>query len=291
MSLISRVASALDARFPLVLADSSWDNVGTLIENPKPNASGRILVTIDLTPAVMEECLANNVEVIVAYHPPIFAPMKKLVPDNAKQNIVLNCVLSGASIYSPHTSFDAGKGGLNDWVLEAAGFEFASREPIIASSTLPDGSRPKPGAPPIETGFGRVGQLAAPVALSDIIPNLKARFRVPTLRVAMPGGSAVSAKGIAAGSNFTVRTIAVCAGSGASVFKKLKAPVDLVVSGELSHHDVLALNDQGTAVVLAEHTNSERGFLEDVVAPLLREQFPTSTVILSTNDADPLFVW
>lgn len=297
-TLITTVAKILNKRFPLRLADTSWDNVGTLVENPKPNGTGKIMITIDLTPAVMDQCLAENVEVIVAYHPPIFMPMKKLTTSNPKQNIILNCIANGMSIYSPHTSFDASEGGINDWLIGIVGITAETSQPIQPSSAADAAAVSGVGKAPevIKTGYGRVGKFdgGGSKKLSELVPLLKEGLGIPSLRVALPGGSQASAGGIKAGEALDITTVAVCAGSGGSVFKGLgkNGPVDLVITGELSHHEVLALNDQGTAVILAEHTNTERGFLSQVLEPFLKEALQgQQQLLVSSVDADPLFVW
>lgn len=62
-----------------------------------------------------------------------------------------------------------------------------------------------------------------------------------------------------------VRTIAVCAGSGGSIFAKLAQPADLLVTGEMSHHEVRVAVERGQTVVCLDHSNAERGFLADVM--------------------------
>ena len=47
-----------------------------------------------------------------------------------------------------------------------------------------------------------------------------------------------------------VRTIGLCAGSGASLLKGLN--VDLYLTGELSHHEVLAAVSEGTKRIKGE---------------------------------------
>ena len=58
-----------------------------------------------------------------------------------------------------------------------------------------------------------------------------------------------------------VSTVAVCAGSGASVLSHA-GKVDLWVTGEMGHHEALDAQENNTSVILAEHSNTERGFLE-----------------------------
>ena len=46
--------------------------------------------------------------------------------------------------------------------------------------------------------------------------------------------------------------------------------VDLLVTGELSHHEALAVVERGKCVVALLHSNSERGYLQ-VMRPRLLE--------------------
>ena len=98
---------------PLSLAES-WDNVGLLVGEPAGDMGGPALLTIDLTDEVMDEAEAMGCSVIVAYHPPIFVPIKRIVCTNTKQPLVHRAIKAGISIYSPHTALDAAENGLND---------------------------------------------------------------------------------------------------------------------------------------------------------------------------------
>ncbi len=61
-----------------------------------------------------------------------------------------------------------------------------------------------------------------------------------------------------------VRSVSCCAGSGASVLSMGGSPPDhLWLTGEMSHHELLDASHAGVSVFLAEHSNSERGFLKD----------------------------
>ncbi|MGA1632892.1 MAG: Nif3-like dinuclear metal center hexameric protein, partial [Phycisphaerales bacterium] len=70
------VEAALDRLSPFRLAEA-WDNVGVLLATSRKSL-GRILLTIDLTERVLDEAIAKRADGIVAYHPPIFAPLKRL---------------------------------------------------------------------------------------------------------------------------------------------------------------------------------------------------------------------
>jgi dinuclear metal center YbgI/SA1388 family protein len=71
-------------------------------------------------------------------------------------------------------------------------------------------------------------------------------------------------------SDISIRSVGICAGSGGSLLGNLD--VDLLFTGEMSHHEALAAIEKGQVVISLFHSNSERGFLAEV----LREQLETS---------------
>ena len=68
------------------------------------------------------------------------------------------------------------------------------------------------------------------------------------------------------------------------------------VTGEMSHHDVIAATSQGIAVILCEHSNTERGFLRFMAESILPGEIFTDAAshdmkfIVSETDSDPLSV-
>jgi putative NIF3 family GTP cyclohydrolase 1 type 2 len=85
-----------------------------------------------------------------------------------------------------------------------------------------------------------------------------------------------------------ISTFGVCPGAGGSVFEKLAA-VDLLLTGEMRHHDVLARRARGTHVVLTDHTNTERAYLPHFAQDLAKA-CPGLSVYVSRADTDPLRV-
>ena len=65
--------------------------------------------------------------------------------------------------------------------------------------------------------------------------------------------------------------------------------IDILLTGELGHHEVLAHVEHGGAVVLTDHTNCERGYLPQYAARIERA-CPDLTVVVSSVDRDPLSV-
>ncbi|XP_062592981.1 NIF3-like protein 1 [Saccostrea cucullata] len=119
----------------------SWDNVGLLVEPTPPHEVKKVMLTNDLTEMVFQEAKAWKANLIISYHPPIFVPMKKLEQRNWKDRIITGCIENRIAIYSPHTSYDALAGGVNDWLMEA--FDTKSTSPVTPSvaSTGPQNKR------------------------------------------------------------------------------------------------------------------------------------------------------
>lgn len=117
---LKQITQAMERIAPLRWAES-WDNVGLLIEPPEGVEINQLMLTIDLTEAVLEEALAAGTQMIIAYHPPIFAPLKRLTHSDVKQRIVLRAIAAGLGVYVPHTALDAAPGGVNDFLAEAVG--------------------------------------------------------------------------------------------------------------------------------------------------------------------------
>jgi dinuclear metal center YbgI/SA1388 family protein len=112
---LSTIIAAMEQIAPPFLAEA-WDNVGLLAGDPNQDVS-RILLTIDYSPMVAEEARADRCDLVIAYHPPIFQPLKRVVAGSA----VFEAVRGGVAIYSPHTALDVAEGGTNDMLADVLG--------------------------------------------------------------------------------------------------------------------------------------------------------------------------
>lgn len=258
MARIEEIVAAVEAMAPPALAES-WDNVGLLLEGTREVR--RALLCVDLTAAVVDEALRGDADVVLAYHPPIFAGVKRLTGRTPQGRALLALIRAGVHVHSAHTALDAAAGGMNDWLLEAF------RPCLDAAPLAPDRIDPS-------VGGGRRARLASPRPLGELVAAIKLHLGLSTVRVATPDP------------DLRVATVAVCPGAGGSLFEKSPGH-GLYLTGELRHHDVLALVAAGSAVVLTDHTNTERGYLPRLAARLA-ERLPEVVFRVSTADADPL---
>jgi len=126
-------------------------------------------------------------------------------------------------------------------------------------------------------GLGRIGKLAQPTRIKQIINRIKKH-------------TGAQAMGIIGNERRLVKTAAVCAGScGKIINSVIAAKADLYVTGELKHHHALAAQQAGLTCICLSHTVSERFILEKF-AKQLQTHLKRVTIRISKKDADP-FKW
>lgn len=367
---IDQIIAVLEQIAPPSYA-AEWDNVGLLLGSRQAETRS-IMLTIDLTRAVLEEAIAAESRLIISYHPPIFHPLKSITDAAPSQRYILQAAAAGLAIYSPHTALDAAPGGINDWLADALGA--GDRRALNAQALLPEseqckivtfcpvdavdgvrnglasvgagvigkyqlcsfeipgrgtffageGANPVVGArgslqyveevrlemvcpraalglaiatlrqfhpyeepafeiyalqprPQRHIGQGRRVTLDQPASLKTIVDRLKQHLSLKRLEVAV---------GHDAPGKYT--RLGVCAGAGGSMLQEaIDQGCELFFTGELRHHDVLSAQAQGCTVILAGHTNTERGYLKPL-RKKLAEALPDLTIAVSRRDANPL---
>jgi dinuclear metal center YbgI/SA1388 family protein len=122
---ISDLTDALESIAPTRHAES-WDNVGLLLGDPDQTVS-KVMLAIDYTAEVAAEAQRNGCEAVIAYHPPIFQPLKRI----AAGSVIHDAMRRGVAIYSPHTALDVAQGGTNDMLADVLGL--TERSPLKLS--------------------------------------------------------------------------------------------------------------------------------------------------------------
>ena len=250
------LVDAMECLAPTRFAEA-WDNVGLLVGDERDSLSA-VLLAIDLGNEQLMEAKRMGCEAIVAYHPPIFKDVRRLLPGMPAYEAVRN----GVAVYSPHTALDVARGGTNDSLAED----------VLGLSNLDD-LRVADGRP----GMGRIGILDPPTEREKLIDRVKARLDMEKLLVAGPRDG-------------LVRVAAVCSGAcGDAVECALERRAELYLTGEMRHHDALRASRAGMTVICTLHSNSERHVLWRVQSHL-RRVLPSLEVCISSTDRDPFAV-
>jgi putative NIF3 family GTP cyclohydrolase 1 type 2 len=93
---------------------------------------------------------------------------------------------------------------------------------------------------------------------------------------------------LARGSSSKVKTVAICAGSGASMLKNVQA--DAWFTGEASHHELLAATAQGISVILCKSSKMLSNVLTRQRQPLQHGATVSESIgeaIRGSNERDP----
>ena len=261
---LDEVLQALETLAPLALAEP-WDKVGLQVRPAEgPHPGRRILLTLDLTIGVVEEAAKKQADLIISYHPPLFTPLETLDANQPRVRPLLMAIQHRMAVYSPHTALDAAPGGLSDWFAAQAG----------SGETTPFGHEGSSAS----VGPGRLLRLATPATLDVLALRLGQAVGAPCVQVAPARG--VHPKRTPLGS------LACCPGAGASIL--VNAPAEVLLTGEMKHHDLLACTEAGKSVLLCGHAASERPYLAIYARRIRSVLRGRAEVRLAAQDRGPL---
>lgn len=93
------------------------DRVGLQVGNLQKPVR-RVLITLDVLEPVVEEAIAKKIDFIIAHHPLLFKPPKKIDTSTSYGRVLEKCLRHEITVYAAHTNLDIAPGGLNDWLAE-----------------------------------------------------------------------------------------------------------------------------------------------------------------------------
>ena len=118
---IRDVIAFLDTLYPRAYAED-FDNTGLLVGEPDTELTG-ILVAHDALETVVDEAVAKDANLVVAFHPIIFSGLKSITGRNYVERTVMKALRHGVAIYSPHTAMDNHVQGVSDATARALGLK------------------------------------------------------------------------------------------------------------------------------------------------------------------------
>jgi dinuclear metal center YbgI/SA1388 family protein len=212
---LSDVTAALEALWPPDRAES-WDAVGLVCGDPGAEVS-RVLFAVDPVQEVADEAIATGAQLLVTHHPLYLRGTTTVAatgPAGFKGRVVHTLIKNDVALHVAHTNADRADPGVSDALAAAVGLRVTG--PLVPDPTDPAGRR----------GLGRIGELETPLTLAEFA-DLAAR------------GLPATATGlrVAGDPKQPVRTVAVCGGSGDSLFDDVRAAgVDAYLTADLRHH-------------------------------------------------------
>ena len=120
------IIEAMDKLAPRSLAED-WDNVGLLVGSSAQTIH-KILITLDVTKAVVEQAVKDDIDLIIAHHPIIFKSISAIRTDLPQGQILSALIKADIGVYAAHTNLDTASGGVNDVLADA--FQLCDVRPL-----------------------------------------------------------------------------------------------------------------------------------------------------------------
>lgn len=237
--------------------EEDWDNGGYQIFLGKKYIE-KILICLEITNAVIDEAVRQNIDFIVTHHPLIFKGLSVIDQQTIEGNYIIRLIKSGISVYSAHTSFDSVFGGNNDYLADLLDLETVRK----LKTWTPNGE--------VES-VGRIGSFREPITLEDAAEKVEKILKL-TEKVRVVGDPDKS-----------IVEVAICTGAGtSSIDAVLKNNCDLFITGDVTHHTAQKAKESGLAVIDAGHYGTEKIFSENF-AEKLKKATEDKVEIIESN--------
>ncbi|HCA87086.1 MAG TPA: Nif3-like dinuclear metal center hexameric protein [Streptomyces sp.] len=260
MPALSEVIAALDALWPPERAEQ-WDAVGTVCGDPDARVQ-RVLFAVDPVRQVVDEAVELGADLLVTHHPLYLRGTTTVAASTFKGRAVHTLIKNDIALHVAHTNADRADPGVSDALAGALGLRVTG--PLVPDTTDPAGRR----------GLGRICELDVPETLDALAGRAAAWLPSTAQGIRIAGDPARM-----------VRTVAVCGGSGDSLFDDVRrAGVDAYVTADLRHHPASEAREQavsapvrasaapsapgGPALVDAAHWATEWPWTEQAAAQL-----------------------
>lgn len=261
MIRIKEITDYLESVAPLALQES-YDNSGLLIGNAESTIENA-LISLDVTPAVVQEAIDRDCQLIIAHHPLIFRGLKRLTGSTYVEEAVIAAVKNDIAVYAIHTNLDnVLQNGVNGQIAGRIGLQNIQ---VLA---------PHPVDLDEGRGAGVVGTLANALEEAEFLAHLRKSMDLKVIRHTPLLGK-------------RVRTVAICGGSGSFLLPRaIRSGAEFYVSADFKYHDFF---DAEGRIVIADigHFESER-FTMDLLGDLIRTKFSTFAAHLTRTVTNPI---
>jgi dinuclear metal center YbgI/SA1388 family protein len=238
------VRAQLEQLSPVAYA-CDWDNVGLLVGHEEQQVN-RVLVALDASVGAVDMAVNEGVDLLVTHHPMLFQSIKRVTSQDAVGAKILALVEAHIGYYAMHTNFDI-MGSMAE--LAADRLDLLETQPLEVTAESARGAE----------GIGRVGIRRQDATLGELAQQVKQAFALE--RVMVYGDVERS-----------IHKIALSPGAGKSMIKEALANhCDVLISGDLGHHEGMDAVEAGLCIIDATHYGLEYIFV-DFVAQYLRTQ-------------------
>ena len=199
----------LSKLFPKKYAKQNHDFVGLMV-GKLPLEVNKILICLDLDEEIIEKAISESPDLIITHHPFIYGKKSKVLKYDLNKKVLYDRLeKENIPVYSMHTNFDAGKGGMNDALANKLCLK------NIRVSNL--------------SNMMRIGELPNEMEIKEFSRYAKEKLGVSYSLL------------INEGTNL-IKQVAIIGGGGSSYWKIAKEEgADIYISGDAPHHNRRAI--------------------------------------------------
>ena len=239
----SEVTACLEKIAPRCFAEK-WDNVG-LLAGREDKEINKILLALDPTSEVVEEAASWGADLLITHHPLIFSGIKSVTTGDFIGKRVFNLVSRDICYYAMHTNFDIM--GMADAVADLLELEKCQ----VLDVTFQDEIS--------KEGIGRMGELLRTMSLEECGRYVKDKCKLSSVKVFGDPDKLID-------------LVALIPGSGKSYIDlAIKNGAQVLITGDIDHHNGLDAVERGLAVIDAGHYGLEKIFTTYMEEVLRRE--------------------
>lgn len=99
-----------------------YDNSGLIIGDPDKEVNAA-LISLDCTEAIVDEAIANGLNLIISHHPIVFRGLKKFNSKSYVDRVVMKAIKNDIALYAIHTNFDNVLAGVNKKICDLIGIK------------------------------------------------------------------------------------------------------------------------------------------------------------------------
>ena len=236
-SKLKHILDVLEGIAPVRLAET-WDNPGLQVGG-REDPVNRILIALDPTLEAVREASRRKAQLLITHHPLIFKPISSVEPTRYPGDVLHEAI----------RSLDAARGGVNDLLAGLLGLHDLSVLQVTEGSAGNE-------------GIGRIGALRDPLPLALFAREVKRALEAPLVGLVGPAER-------------NIHRSAVVGGSGGGLIEAAaRGGADVLVTGDIGHHDALSAITHGITLIDAGHFFTEKAAMSgfrDAMESRLRE--------------------
>jgi len=190
---------------------------------------------LDPTSTLIDEAISIGADTLITHHPLIFQPISAIDTTTPVGRVIEIALQQGINVIACHTNLDSAENGVSDALARALGLADLSPLTTNPRANLPD-----------QQGMGRIGRYPEGINASAFLQHLRQALGLKAVHIA---GQVPD----------TIRTVAICGGSGSDLAGiALEKGADIFLTAEIKHHVARWAEESSFCLIEGTHYATER---------------------------------